>query len=40
MILITPRGAVDLHGEAADAQGTDLSRAARDVGRGAPASSP
>jgi hypothetical protein len=39
MILITPRGAVDLHREATDAQGTDLSRAAVDVRRGAKASS-
>ena len=39
MILITPRGEVDLHGEATDAQGTDLSRAAVDAGRAAPASS-
>jgi hypothetical protein len=37
MILITPRGKVDLHGEATDAQGTDLSRAVVDAG--APASS-
>jgi hypothetical protein len=40
MILVTPRGTVDVHGEATDAQGTDLSRAAVDVGRGVPASSP
>ena len=40
MILITPRGAIDLHSEATDAQGTDLSRAVPDVSRGAPASSP
>lgn len=39
MILITPRGAVDLHGEASDGQGTDLSRAAPDVSRAAPDSS-
>jgi len=38
MILITPRGEVDLHGDATDAQGTDLSRADVDVSRGAPAS--
>ena len=27
MILITPRGEVDLHGDATDPQGSDLSRA-------------
>ena len=27
MILITPRGQVDLHGNATDPQGSDLSRA-------------
>jgi hypothetical protein len=40
MILITPRGQVNLHGEATDAQGTDLSRADVNISRGAPASSP
>ena len=28
MILITPRGEVDLHGQATDPQGSNLSRAA------------
>jgi hypothetical protein len=28
MILITPRGQVDMHGQATDPQGSDLSRAA------------
>jgi hypothetical protein len=40
MILITPRGQVDLHNEATDSQGTDLSRADVNITRGAPASSP
>jgi hypothetical protein len=40
MILITPRGGVDLRCEATEGHGTGLSRADVNVTRGAPASSP